>query len=141
MLSILCFKKVYQRDTDMIPKNSRVQINRVVKNIGPAIAGGVITSTHKQNEQLADMRVKQQLQQQQLKMVNELYAPDTDSLPPHVLELKTPALTENSIYSDLINLNEESSNSSNSFEMSVQKNMPVVKLETPLAPQKPIVRI
>ena len=121
----------------MIPKNSRVQINRVVKNIGPAIAGGVITSTHKQNEQLADMRVKQQLQQQQLKMVNELYVPDTDSLE----LLKTPALTENPIYSDLINLNDESSNSSNSFEMSVQKSLSVVKLEAPVAVQKPIVRI
>ncbi len=37
-----------------------MQINRVVRNPGPAIAGGTITSTHKENELLADIRLKHQ---------------------------------------------------------------------------------
>lgn len=48
--------QVYQNDTDLIPKNSRVRINRVVKTVGPAIAGGTITSTQKQKEQLVNLR-------------------------------------------------------------------------------------
>jgi hypothetical protein len=67
MIRKLCL--VYQKDTDLIPKNSRVQINRVVKNIGPAIAGGTIRLTHKESEQMENLKLKQQ--QQQLKQESE----------------------------------------------------------------------
>ncbi|CAF0738685.1 unnamed protein product [Brachionus calyciflorus] len=53
--------EVYKNDAEMIPKNSRVQINRVVKNIGPAISGGTITHTHKENENMMDMRFKNRI--------------------------------------------------------------------------------
>ena len=59
-------KKVYQKDSDLIPKNSRVQINRIVRNLGPAIAGGTITSTQKENELLASIRIKQQQKLQEI---------------------------------------------------------------------------
>jgi hypothetical protein len=48
----------------VIPKNSRVQINRVVRNIGPALASGIITSTHKENEQIEQLRHKQRQMQE-----------------------------------------------------------------------------
>jgi hypothetical protein len=38
----------------MIPKNSRIQISRVVRNIGPAIASTTITTTHMEHENMAD---------------------------------------------------------------------------------------
>lgn len=68
---------MYKNETDLIPKNSRVQINRVVRNIGPAIAGGTITQTHKQSEHLADLRLKNKQLQQKLKN-QDIYS-DIDS--------------------------------------------------------------
>ncbi|RNA26876.1 Retinoblastoma binding 6, partial [Brachionus plicatilis] len=67
--------EVYKNDAELIPKNSRVQISRVVKNIGPAIAGGTITQTHKDNEKLADFRLKSKLHEKQAR--NELDLDDS----------------------------------------------------------------
>ena len=51
----------YKFDTDLIPKNSRVQIRRIVKNIGPALAGTDTYLTQKESELLSDQRLKQQM--------------------------------------------------------------------------------
>lgn len=52
----------------MIPKNSRVQINRVVRNIGPALAGGFVTLTHQENEHLNSIKLKNEKMLQQMKL-------------------------------------------------------------------------
>ena len=100
---------MYLNDSDIIPKNSRVQINRVVKNIGPAIAGGTVTSTHKQNEQLADMRLKQQQQMRNKR---------SDSL-----ELDEPKVSntfDSSLYSDLL---DESSHNGTQLSLNYKPNI------------------
>lgn len=51
---------MYKNDNDSIPKNSRVQIKRVVRNSGPALAGGTITQTHQESERLNSIRIRQQ---------------------------------------------------------------------------------
>ena len=51
---------MYKNDNDSIPKNSRVQIKRVVRNSGPALAGGTITQTHQESERLNSIRLRQQ---------------------------------------------------------------------------------
>jgi hypothetical protein len=58
----------------MIPKNSRVQINRVVRNIGPALAGGTITLTHKENEHLTSLKLKSQKMQEKM-LLNQKTVP------------------------------------------------------------------
>lgn len=113
----------------MIPKNSRVQINRVVKNIGPAIAGGVITKTHMESEQLEDLRVKQQqFQEKQLKNIRQIKetndlmdqiihpqslvddgASKSSSFSDSDLKEEKPQSPGASIYSDFINMNDENS--------------------------------
>lgn len=72
---ILIFFLVYKNDAELIPKNSRVQISRVVKNIGPAIAGGTITQTHRDSEKLADFKLKTKLNEKQAR--NELDLDDS----------------------------------------------------------------
>lgn len=97
---------VYQRDTDLIPKNSRVRINRVLKSIGPAIAGGVTTSTQKQKEekaQLASLRDK-------FNTLSNAYSSPGSSPVNDFLEKHTD--DESSMYSDFMGKDESNSNSS-----------------------------
>lgn len=105
--------EVYQRDTDLIPKNSRVRINRVVKSIGPAIAGGTITSTQKQKEQLVNLR-------QRFNNYSNYSSPNASPVRDYITQGDSKVLndTENSIYSDFIGNDESNSNSSNSISFS-----------------------
>ena len=95
--------EVFQRDTDLIPKNSRVRINRVVKSIGPAIAGGTITSTHKQKEHLNTLR-------QKFTSATAACQSPISSPKAEFLDVKQEA--DNPLYSDFLNLNEESNSNS-----------------------------
>lgn len=98
--------EVYQRDTDLIPKNSRVRINRVLKSIGPAIAGGVTTSTQKQKEekaQLSSLRDK-------FNTLSNAYSSPGSSPVNDFLEKNTD--DESSMYSDFMGKDESNSNSS-----------------------------
>jgi ABC-type transporter Mla subunit MlaD len=117
----------------LIPKNSHVQINRVVKNIGPAISGKIVTSTHQESERLADFINKQQkLQDKFLKiddeikktientnsssmLYNDLIQPITVSIPStnsSSQDLKKDLSPNESLYADLLNDDDNTSNSS-----------------------------
>ena len=135
-VSFFLSQPVYQKDTDLIPKNARVQINRVVRNIGPAIAGGTILSTHKDHEQLADFRLKQQKLHEKLAKnakteddspheddydhkhnIKAQYSP-ASAASPFASSQELAATTNRhgtaSIYADLLNAHDENSSHSNS---------------------------
>ena len=110
LISILLL--VYQKDTDLIPKNSRVRINRVLKSIGPAIAGGVTTSTQKQKEEelVSNLREK-------FNAYSNAYSSPSAS-PVNDFSEKQNTDNESSIYSDIMANDESNSNSSLSMPFS-----------------------
>jgi hypothetical protein len=105
-----------------------VQINRVVRNSGPAIASGTITTTHKEHEQqqllAADLRLRQQKQHLNRKEEEEL-APLASALSVEPITIDTSShhsppvataahasLSDALIYSDLTNTNATTNNES-----------------------------
>jgi hypothetical protein len=116
--------EIYQKDTDLIPKNSRVQINRVVRNPGPAITGGTITHTHKENEHIADLRLKQQHKLQQQELTKSHSEPETT--------IKTePALTTTTTKSPNTSIYDSIDENSNSMPPILVSTLPPVELLCP----------
>ena len=129
---------MYQHDADLIPKNTRVRINRVVKTVGPAIAGGVITSTQKQKEQLVNLRERFN------HYANNSYAassPNNSGGSPNSSPMNDFSGTEqnnnnSSIYNDIgtnnnnNNINEESNSNSSCSMLSLSESSTNTNLES-----------